>query len=98
MVKAKEDINFYHFPIIDNSNIESVIKIYTQFTKEVYKNYTEFNLNKKAKIKLFNDGSIKLEESETPLPKEKLPNGTRVEVKENFLKIDLKMKTDYLTF
>ncbi len=95
MVKAKEDTKGgkeFHFPIIGDSDIESVIKLFTDFTKVVNENFTEFKLEKsQADIKVYSSGELEMKSAKAPLPEGKLPPGSKLEVKKDKLTAKFKL-------
>ena len=95
MVKAKDsdgDDKEYHFPIIKDGSIESIIKLFTNFTKVMGDNYTEFDLDKsRGIIKVDNTGEIEVKNTKPPMPEGKFPAGSKLEVKENNLQVQFNM-------
>ena len=94
MVKAKNSDNDkeYHFPIIKDGSIESTVKLFTNFTKVVRNNYTEFDLDKnRGVIKVDNSGKIEVENTKSPMPQGKLPAGAILKVEQDKLEIQFDM-------
>jgi len=95
MVKAEDnDTNDgeYHFPIIKKGDIESVIKLYTNFTKTVKNDYTKFELdNNRGNIIVEKSGDIEIDNTKPPMPQSKFPLGTKLEVKQSQLQVEFDM-------
>ena len=101
MVKAQEDATNkkeFHFPIIGDGDVESVIKLFTNFTKVVKDEYTEFQLEKsKGDIKVYKSGELEIESNKAPLPQGKLAPGSKLEVHQDKLSVEFKL-TKNLSF
>ena len=95
MVKAKEDDGSkkeFHFPIIGDGDVESVVKLFTNFTKVVKDDFTEFKLEQsQGDIKVYNSGEMELKNLNAPLPEGKLPPGSKLEVKKDKLSVEFKL-------
>ena len=98
MVKANGDDsnnNEYHFPIIGDGGVESVVKLYTNFTKIDKDDHTEFNLDKnRGKISVYDDGEVEINDSKAPMPSSKLAAGTTLKVDKDALTLQFKMTKD----
>jgi len=95
LVKDKEDDNQdggYHFPIIKEDGVESIIKMFTNFITVKSSKYTEFQLDKnRGNIKVDNNGEVELETNKAPVPKVKLPAGTKIIIDKDKMSIDFTM-------
>ena len=101
MVKAKENADNqkeFYFPIIGDGDVESVIKLFTNFTKIVKEEFTEFQLEgNKGDIKVYKDGELEIKSNKAPLPQGKLAPGSKLEVRQDKLSVEFKL-TKNLSF
>jgi len=82
----------FSFPIIGKDGIESKIKLHIKYIKKKHGDKTVFKLDNGLEVDAFNSsGEIEIKGANSPLPADKLPAGTVLEINENSLKVNVKL-------